>query len=290
MKLKIIILTLFFSLIILSEENYFIKLLQEKDYYRAITEFKKLYFEKGYEKDCKYYLKISSLYALSGYDTFSFKYLDLLTEVDLSESCFVYDGVVRSYLNFKRGDFNSAIFEIEDFETEGIDTLKLLLNFLKKNVNKESVEILDFLDDSVKIDLKDYEKVKLKSPEFSFALSSFIPGLGEFYSGYPSFALRDFLITTFSNILFVYSFFKDPKGYKLEKFEFSADYFKNRDYFLTLIIYSSLVSRFQNGSKSNAYTLAEKRNEQIRKKYLSKLYNIIEKKYQEILIDFILNY
>ncbi|HAF07325.1 MAG: hypothetical protein XD76_0213 [candidate division TA06 bacterium 32_111] len=290
MRLKIIILILFFSLTILSEENYFTKLLNEKDYFRAIGEFKRIYFEKGYEKNCKYYLKISSLYALSGYDTFSFKYLDLLTEVDLSESCFVYDGVVRSYLNFKRGDFNSAIFEIEDFKTDGVDTLMLLLDFLKKNVYKESVKILDFLDDSIKNDLKGYQKVKLKSPEFSFALSSFLPGLGEFYSGYPSFALRDFLLTTFSNILFLYSFFKDPKGYKLEKFELSLDYFKNRDYFLTLFIYSSLVSRFQNGSKSNAYTLALKRNEEIRKKYLTKLYNLVEKKYQDILVDFVLSY
>ncbi|MEO0289497.1 MAG: hypothetical protein ABIN00_07665 [candidate division WOR-3 bacterium] len=289
MKSKIVILILFFSLTILSNETYLEKLVLEGDYYRAVEEFKRVYFISGDEKDCRYYLKIGSLYALSGYDTFSFKYLDLLSEVDLSEECFLYDGLVRSFLSFKRGDFYSAIFEIEDFQDQGLDTLKILLELINKSVKKEKLEIPDFLDDSIKNDLKSYEKMRLKSPELSMILSSLVPGLGELYSGNVSMAFRDFTITTFSNILLVYSFLKNPQSFYIDRFEFSKEFFKSRDYFLTLFIYSSLVTRFQNGSKNNAYKLAEKKNEEIQKKYLTRLYYLIENIYRKKIVNFVLN-
>lgn len=290
MKSKIVILTLFFFLIILSNETYFEKLILEEDYYRAVEEYKRIYFKSGVEKDCTYYLKVGSLYALSGYDTFSFKYLDLLSEVDLLDECFLYDGLIRSFLNFKRGDFYSAIFEIEDFQDQGLDTLKILLEIINKSVKKEKFEIPDFLDDSIKNDLKLYESINLKSPELAMVLSSFIPGLGELYSGNISMALRDFAITTLSNIFFVYSFLKNPKTFHIDRFQFSQEFFKSRDYFLTLFIYSSLVTRFQNGSKSNAYKLAEKKNEEIQRKYLSGLYYSIENFYRNKIVDFVLNH
>ncbi|MEJ5306959.1 MAG: hypothetical protein WHT27_01500 [candidate division WOR-3 bacterium] len=290
MKSRIVILILFFSLIILSNETYFEKLVLEGDNYRAVEEFKRVYFKSHDEKNCSYYLKIAALYALSGYDTFSFKYLDLLSEVDISDESFVYDGLVRSFLSFKRGDFYSAIFEIEDFQDQGLDTLKILLELINRSVKKEKVEIPVFLDDSIKKDLESYEKVRMKSPELSMILSSLVPGLGELYSGNFSMAFRDFTITTFSNILLVYSFLKNPQSFYVDRFELSKEFFKSRDYFLTLFIYSSLVTRFQNGSKGNAYKLAEKKNEEIQRKYLTRLYYSIENVYRKKIVDFVLNH
>lgn len=290
MKSKITILIFFFSLIILSENSYFYnEFLNEEDYFRAVEEYKRYFFETKKIKNAEYSIKIASIYSLSGYDTFALKYLDDLLNYDVDEKYFPYESLIRSFINFKNGDIASSLLEIEDYTENGMDTLTILLRLLKNAVNGDVDSVLKFLDDSIKFQIDEYKKVKLKNPDHAFMLSSFLPGTGEFYSGYPMDGLRDLSLNLLSSLLLVYVFLKSPDGFSIEKLEFSKEYLLRRDYFLPLFVNSFFVSRFQNGSKVNAYKLALKKNEEIQKKYLSSLYSEIENLFKKKIKDFILS-
>ncbi len=290
MKSKITILIFFFSLIILSENSYFYKeFLNEEDYFRAVEEYKRYFFETKNIKNAEYCIKIASIYSLSGYDTFAVKYLDELLNYDVDEKYFLYESLIRSFINFKNGDVASSLLEIEDYTENGMDTLTILLEFLKNAVNGDVDSILNFIDDSIKSQINEYKKVKLKNPDHAFLLSSFLPGAGEFYAGYPIDGLRDLSLNLLSTLLFVYAFIKSPDNFSIERVEFSKDYLLKRDYFLTIFVNSFFVSRFQNGSKINAYRLALKKNEEIHKKYLSSLYFKIENLFEKKIKGFILS-
>ena len=268
-----IILTLFSALNSHSEDAYK-ALLNESDYFRACGEYKRYKFQQGISDTAEYYLSTASIYALSKHNEISLNILDKAFTYINSDEQMMSDALIRSYIAFTEGSFSEAIFEYEDFSGEN-DTLKSSLVLIKGLVLKDTIPSYSYLPDNIKKEIDIYKRIDLKNPLFAFSLSIF-PGLGEAYAGYYLSAARDFMITNSMTAIMILAFLKNKNSFSIDKIEFTSDYFKSRDYVLTYLIYSSLVQRFQNGSKTNAEFAAEKYNSELYKKYLTPLHAYID--------------
>jgi hypothetical protein len=261
------------------------ELLNEGDFYRACGEYKRFKFNNGIEDTADYYLTVASIYALSKRNESSIAILDKGFTYESSEEQMKNEALIRSYLSFLSGSFSEAIFEYEDF-SDGSDTLLMSLKLIRSLVLKDDTLPFEYLPDSIKKQIEIYNRIDLKNPLLASSLSA-IPGLGEAYAGDYVAATRDFMLTTSVTVLAVMAFLKNKDSFTFDKPEFSSSYFKTRDYLLTYLIYSSLVVRFQNGSKTNSELSAEKYNTEIFKKYLVPLHSYIEGIYRTRMLKII---
>lgn len=261
------------------------ELLKESDFYRACGEYKRFKYNNGIEDTADYYLSVASIYALAKRNEAAIAVLDKGFTYENSEEQMKNEAMIRSYLSFLSGSFSEAIFEYEDFSDEN-DTLLMSLKLIRSLVLKDDTLPYKYLPDSIKKQIANYNRIDLKNPLLASSLSA-IPGLGEAYSGDYLAATRDFMLTTSVTILAVLAFLKNKDSFSFDKPEFSSSYFKARDYLLTYLIYSSLVVRFQNGSRTNSELSAEKYNTDIFRKYLVPLHSYIEEIYRTRILKII---
>lgn len=189
------------------------------------------------------------------------------------------EALIRSYSAFTSGSFSEALFEYEDYASQ-TDTLLMSVKLLRSLVLKDDTLDYSFLPDTIRRNISIYSRIELKSPLLAYSLSA-IPGLGEIYAGDYSSAFRDITINLASTALAALAFLKNKDSFAIDDFELSSSYFKSRDYLLTYLIYSSLIVRFQNGSKVNAEAAAERYNNELYKKYLTPLHGFIDSIYRE---------
>lgn len=259
-------------------------MLDEEDYFRACGEYKRYKFEQGITDTSEYYLSIASIYSLSKHNEAALYFLDKAFSYISNDEQMKEEAIIRSYISFKEGSFSEAIFEYEDFADD--DTLLSSLTLIKGLVLGDSISSYNYLPNSIRSEIDIYRKNKLKKTLFAFSLSA-IPGLGEMYAGDYLSSVRDFIITNGVTVLAVLAFLKNKDSFSFDKFEFTGQYFKSRDYVLTYFIYSSLIVRFQNGSKLNAEASAEEYNNELHKKYLTSLHSYIDSLYTAKLLEII---
>ncbi len=192
-KLRLIlILYLFSGLIFAINDSYVKSLIEEEDYYRAISELKEnlFYADENYKNN--YLIKLSAVSLLSKKPEITDYYLKQL-EIKLSNT----DSLYSRYL------FHSVLFDIENrhfiFASEKIQSiktqefigLKKLLNF-KISVELEEtnpsdinalVDSLPIIAENEKIEITSLLKqpVQVKSRTKSMLFSALIPGSGQIY-------------------------------------------------------------------------------------------------------------
>lgn len=254
------------------------KLLDEGDYFRACGEYKRYKYQNQITDTADYYLSVASIYALSNHNEISLSMLEKGFSYQSMEEQLEDEALIRSYISFTEGSFSEAIFEYEDFASNE-DTLLKSLKLIRSLVLKDDTLLYDFLPDSLKKDISIYSRIDIKNPMFAHSLSA-LPGLGEIYAGDYMLAARDILITGAVSALGVLALMKNKDNFTIDDIEFTSSYFKSRDYVLAYLIYSSLVVRFQNGSKVNAEAACEKKNNEIYAKYLTPLHTFIDSMYR----------
>ncbi|MFO8061438.1 MAG: hypothetical protein R6U31_00765 [bacterium] len=286
-KLLIIIPAVFLNLIINSSHLH-LKLIEEKDYYRAAGAYKEYAYNNGIDDTAQYYLNLTAIYALSDfsdiaedmYSTASY-HIDEHSEIKTS-------ALLRSYIVFSQSYYSDALFELESFFPED-DTLMASLKFFVDMLNKEDKVYLvpQYLPDSIKRDIDAYMKVSLKDPVFAVAMSSIYPGLGELYAGDYTEAIRDFTVSTVFIAATGYAFLKNRNAWNIDRPEMSWDYMKTRDWVLFYALYSFFVGRFKNGAVANAEEIAYEYNEDVYEEYLSGLRDYIDNLYRRAILDYL---
>lgn len=179
-----------------------------------------------------------------------------------------YQRVLSAYLD---GNYNKAEFfiEQEQFMTEDTfdnDIVPLHILVLAENEKFEDAFTLleQYLEKSGKTGLVSIDSLrqlanKYKNPEKATALSTFIPGSGQIYDGYPGNGILSFLLQV-TSLAFV--------GYNV----------LNEYYLIGIFTGGGLFQKFYFGGIQNASNLAVKRNYQIRRVIVKKLKNILYKK------------
>ncbi len=275
-RLLILIPILLLSLNIISEPVYK-ALVEEGDYYRAAGEYKAYAFYSGIEDSAEYYLHIAAIYSLSDFQDMALKYSNKASMYANSEEQLNMLSMINAFLYFKDARYREAIFEME--MTVDSSTLTGDMVFFREMINKETKKyfVPEHLPEAIQSDLNLYLKKDLKDPMHATMLSSLYPGIGEFYAGDYVSAIRDFTVTTMFVGLSAYAFLKNRNAYTIDKIEFTGNWFKNRDWVLFYVIYSTFVARFFNGARTNSEEAAYTYNE--------KLYSTYLKPYHQYIID-----
>jgi len=266
----------------LNSEQVLRTLLQEGDYYRSAGEYKRAAFELGIKDTAVYYLDLAAIYSLSEFPDIADSMYEKATYFVDSEENLKKLALINSYLSFKKGAFSEAIFDIEDYVNPKdtlIEALTLLRQCVKEN---KKVEIIpEFLPDSIKRSVNHFRKLTLKDPMMGIMMSSVYPGFGEIYAGDNAAAIRDFSVYTVFLGVTVYALLKNRASFSVDPIDLTMDYLKKRDWVLVLFLYNSFVARFANGAKVNAEEAADGYNKKKYEKYLTGLYNYVEKHYRE---------
>ena len=274
------------STLFLNSEQVFQKLLQEGDYYRSAGEYKRAAFDNGIKDTAVYYLDLAAIYSLSDFTDIADTMYEKATYFVDSEENLRKLVLINSYLSFRNGAFSEALFDIEDYMQPGdtlIEALTLLRQCVKEN---KKVEIIpEFLPDSIKRSVNHFRKLTLRDPIMGIMMSSIYPGLGEVYAGDNVTAIRDFTVYTVFLGVTVYALLKNRASFSVDPIALSLDYILKRDWVLVLFLYNSFVARFANGAKVNAEEAIDSYNKKKYEKYLTGLYNYIEKHYRERIVS-----
>ena len=236
-KLKILILKLVLFLILsippancveqISESDIYSfaeHLFSQKDYYRAITEYKRLlfYFPKGkFTDDSKF--KIAKSYQLGNKTSLAFnlfsdlekefegKDLGLLADFESIE-CFYrardYQTALNSYFKFIEAKKYKNFVDMATYRI-GLSNLHLKNTEKAKNYfdSIEEQSKLHGLASEMTEKTTEFEKLKRKSPFLAGLLSTVIPGAGQFYNG----RVKDGIIALITNGLFIWGTYEAYK-------------------------------------------------------------------------------
>lgn len=174
-----------------------------------------------------------------------------LQRIDLTDTVIKYEVSYEKSLNkFLSADFNESynqlLFIPDSIKAHNKSFLTIwLLTLLECNLLKRCKDLMIDLCDSNKILLTKInslpESIEYKSPAKASTLSSILPGLGQFYGGYPAKGTTSFLLFSGFGLVSVYEIIYG--------------------YYLTASIFGVYpLVRFYIGGQQLSYTLALKKN------------------------------
>ena len=201
------------------------------------------------------------------------KGLELLNEfrIPVNDSLKFCIGTQKALLNFAEGNDKLALLEIQKLEygssnlkfTKDYQILKVIV-FTKNGIieelqTKDSDKVFTGHFDSLKFSawIEEYKNLKLKKPSRAEWLSTFVPGLGQTYSGYVGEGIAGFGLNAIALGFIGYNFFLT-------------------NYLTVFTVGSGVMQKFYFGGRRRAYYLAEKRNEIILNSHLKRLENCIK--------------
>lgn len=192
-------------------------LFSQQDYYRAITEYKRLLFffpQSDFTKQAKF--NIAKAYQLGGKYELSIKhFLDIKSEykdADIGKKAH-FESVESLY---RMGSYESALLSYHMFlerpeYTDFLDLAVYRIGLSQLHLRRPEDARTSFGSIEEPSDLYplsqdmigktgDFEKLKRKSPLLAGILSIFIPGAGQFYNG----RIKDGIIALITNGLFIW--------------------------------------------------------------------------------------